>query len=172
VSISLAHYITEKNQFFTHSPVLVHRHVHSIDLFPHCITQESHLEFLVNFAAQRRLIHHLHLCSYDDAPNTLGFHTFTLCSTTGMSNSVDRLSHRIIIWISSQLFEWRRSSLRSNSVSDRNHVPFLGAFSQVCKLEKVSHSCNHVDDTRDVGKRKTYSIGIIIVHFFHVDISH
>jgi hypothetical protein len=91
---------------------------------------------LVNSAAQRRLIHHLHLCSHDDAPNTLGFHTFTLCSATGTSNSTDRLSHWIIIWSSSQLSEWRRSSLRSSSVSGRNHVPFLGAFSQVCKLRE------------------------------------
>jgi hypothetical protein len=142
MSISLAHCITQKNHFFTRSPVLVHRHVHSTDLLSHCITQESHLEFLVNSSAQRRLIHHLHFCSHDDAPNTLGFHTFTLCSATGTSNSTDRLSHRIIIWSSSQLSEWRRSSLRSSSVSDRNHTPFLGAFSQVCKLEKVSHSCN------------------------------
>jgi hypothetical protein len=29
-----------------------------------------------------------------------------------MSNSADFLSHGIIIWSSSQLFEWRRSSLR------------------------------------------------------------
>jgi hypothetical protein len=117
-------------------------HVHSTDLPSHYVTHESHLEFIVNSCAQRRLIHHLHLCSHDDAPNTLGFHTFTLCSATSMSNSTDRLSHRIIIWSSSQLSEWRRSSLHSISVSDRNHVPFLGAFSQVCKLEKVSHSCN------------------------------
>jgi hypothetical protein len=142
MSISLAHCITQKNQIFTRSPVLVHRHVHSTDLLSHCLTQENHLEFLVNSAAQRRLIHHLHLCSHDDAPNTLGFHTFTLCSATGTSNSTDRLSHWIIIWSSSQLSEWRRSSLRSSSVSGRNHVPFLGAFSQVCKLEKDSHSCN------------------------------
>jgi hypothetical protein len=142
MSISLAHCITQKNQFFTRSPVLVHRHVYSIDLLSHCITQESHLEFLINSAAQRRLIHNLHFCSHDDALNTLGFHTFTLCSTTGTSNSADRLSHMIIIWSSSQLSEWRRSSLRSSFVSNRNHVPFSGAFSQVCKLEKVSHSCN------------------------------
>jgi hypothetical protein len=122
--------------------VLVHRHIHSTDLLSHYITQESHLEFLVNSSTQRRLIHHLHFCSHDDAPNTLGFHTFTLCSATCTSNSADRLSHRIIIWNSSQLSKWRRSSLRFSSVSDRNHVPFLGAFSQVCKLEKVSHSCN------------------------------
>jgi hypothetical protein len=122
--------------------VLIHRHVHSTDLLSHCITQEIYLEFLVNSSAQRKLRHHLHLCSHDDAPNTLGFHTFTLCSATCMSNSADRLSHRRIIWSSSQLSERRRSSLRSSSVSDRNHTPFLGAFSQVWKLEKVSHSCN------------------------------
>ena len=122
--------------------MLIHRHVHSTDLLSHCTTQESHLEFLINSSAQRRLIHHVHFFSYDDAPNTLGFHMFTLCSATGTSNSTDRLSHRIIIWSSSQLSQWRRSSLRSRSISDRNHVPFLGAFSQVCKLEKVSHSCN------------------------------
>jgi hypothetical protein len=122
--------------------MFVHRHVHSTDLISHCLTQENHLEFLINYIAQRRLIHNLHLCSHDDAPSTLGFHTFTLCSATGTSNSTDRLSHWIIIWSSSQLSEWRRSSLRSSSVSSRNHVPFLGAFSQICKLEKDSHSCN------------------------------
>jgi hypothetical protein len=142
MSISLAHCITQRNHFFTRSPVLIHMHVHSTDLLSHCITQESHLEFLVNSSAQRRLIHHLHFFSHDDAPNTLGFHTFTLCSTTGTSNSADHLSHRIIIWSSSQLSEWRRSSLRSSSVLDRNHTPFLGDFSQVCKLENISHGYN------------------------------
>jgi hypothetical protein len=141
-SDSLAHCITQKNQIFTHSPVFVHMHIHSIDPLSHYLTQENHFEFLVNSAAQRRLIHHLHFYSHDDALNTLGFHTFTLCSATSTSNSKDRLSHWIIIWSSSQLSEWRRSSLRSSSVSGRNHVPFLGAFSQVCKLEKDSHSCN------------------------------
>jgi hypothetical protein len=91
---------------------------------------------LVNSVAQRRLIHHLHFCSHDDAPSTLGFHTFTFCSATGTSNSTDRLFHWIIIWSSSQLSEWRRSSLRSNSVSGSNHVPFLVDFSQVCKLKE------------------------------------
>jgi hypothetical protein len=100
--------------------VLVHRHIHSTDLLSHCITQESHLEFLVNSVAQRRLIHHLHFCSHDDAPNTLGFHMFTLCSATSTSNSVDHLSHKIIIWSSSQLSEWRMSSLGSSSILDRN----------------------------------------------------
>jgi hypothetical protein len=142
MSISLAHCITQKNQFFTHSHVLVHRHVHSTNLLSHCITHEIHLEFLINSVAQRRLIHHLHFLSHDDALNTLGFLTFTLCSATCTSNSTNRLSQRIIIWSSSQLSEWRRSSLRSRSISDRNHVSLLGALSQVCKLEKVSHNYN------------------------------
>jgi hypothetical protein len=142
MSISLAHCITQKNHFFTCSPMLVHKHVHSTDLLSHCITHESHLEFLVNSSAQRRLKHHLHFCSHDDAPKNLRFHTFTLCSATGTSNSADHLSHRIIIWIFSQLSEWMRSSLHSISVSYRNHVPFLEDFSQVCKLEKASHSYN------------------------------
>jgi hypothetical protein len=51
--------------------------------------------------------------------------------------------HRRIIWSSSQLFVRRRPSLRSISVSDRNHTPLSGALSQVCVLENVSHSCNH-----------------------------
>jgi hypothetical protein len=92
--------------------------------------------FLVSSAAQRRLIHHLHFCSHDYAPNTLGFHMLTLCSTTGTSNSTYCLSHWIIIWSSSQLSEWRRSSLCSSSISGMNHIPFLGAFSQVCKLRE------------------------------------
>jgi hypothetical protein len=152
MSISLAHCITQKNHFFTcaqllrsRSPVLVHGHVHSIDLLSHCITQEIHLDFLVNSFSQRRIIHHLHFCSHDNAPSTLRFHTFTLCSTTSTSNSVDHLSHYITQenhLSSSQLSEWRRSYLHSSSVSDRNHTPFLGAFSRVCNLENVSHSCD------------------------------
>jgi hypothetical protein len=51
--------------------------------------------------------------------------------------------HKRIIWSSSQLSVRRKPSLRSNSVSNRNHTPLSGAFSQVCKLENVSHSCNH-----------------------------
>jgi hypothetical protein len=56
----MAHYITQKNQFFTCSPVLIHRHVHSTYLLSHYITHESHLEFLVNSIPQRRLIHYIH----------------------------------------------------------------------------------------------------------------
>jgi hypothetical protein len=134
------HYIEEPA--FTCSHVLVHRHIHSTDLLSHCITQESQMDFLIKSAAQRRLIHLLHLCSHEDAPSTLGFHTFTLCSATSTSISTDRLSHRIIIWSSFELSEWRRSSLHSIFVSDRNHVPLLGALYQVCKLDKFSHNCN------------------------------
>jgi hypothetical protein len=136
MSISLAHCITQKNQILTCSPVLVQRHVNSTDLPSHCLTQENHLDFLINSASQRRIIHHLHLFSYDDAPNTLQFHTFTLCSTTDTSNSTDRLSHWIIIWSSSQISKWRRSLLCSIFVSGSNHVPLLGSFSQVCKLRE------------------------------------
>jgi hypothetical protein len=116
---------------------------------------------LVNSAAQRRLTHHLHFFSHDDAPNTLGFHTFTLCSATSMSNSSDCLSHWIIIWSSSHSLNGGGYLYVPSFVLGRNHVPFLGAFSQVCKLrerlhiaamihtsqvcelENVSHSCIH-----------------------------
>jgi hypothetical protein len=80
-----------------HMFTCVHMHVHSTDLICHCQTHENHLEFLVNSADQRRLIHHLHFCSHDDGPNILGFHTFTLCSATCTSNSTNHLSHWIII---------------------------------------------------------------------------
>jgi hypothetical protein len=95
--------------------------------------------FLVNSAAQRRLTHHLHFCSHDDAPNTLGFHTFTLCSTTGTSNSSDRLSHWIIILSSSHSLNGGGHLYVPSSVSGRNHVPFLGDFSQVCKMRERLH---------------------------------
>jgi hypothetical protein len=51
--------------------------------------------------------------------------------------------HMRIIWSSSQLSVKRRPSLHSSSISDVNHTPLLGALSQVCVLENVSHSCNH-----------------------------
>jgi hypothetical protein len=121
MSISLAHCITQKNHFFSsaqplgsRSLVLIHRHVHSIDLLSHCITQESHLDFLVNSSAQRRLIHHLRLRSHDNAPNTLVFHTFTLCSATYTSNSAYLLSH---------------------CITHENHLEF---FSTLCKEEVIS----------------------------------
>jgi hypothetical protein len=121
MSISLVHCITQKNHFFTsaqplgsRSPVLVHRHVHSTDLISHCITQEIHLDFLINSSAQRRIIHHLHFFSHDDAPSTLVFHMFTLCSATGTPNFANHLSHR---------------------VTRENHLEF---FSMLCKEVSIS----------------------------------
>ena len=111
MSISLAHCITQKNRIFTCSPVLVQMHVHSTDLLSHCLTQESHLEFFVNSIAQRRLIHHLHFYSHDNAPNTLGFHTFTLCSSIGTSTQhifFPTASHRRVIWSSSSQLSTQR----------------------------------------------------------------
>jgi hypothetical protein len=95
--------------------------------------------FLVNFVAQRRLTHHLHFCSHDDAPSTLGFHLFTLCLATSTSNSSDHLSHWIIIWSSSHSLNGGGHLYVPSSISGKNHVPFLGAFSPVCKLRERLH---------------------------------
>jgi hypothetical protein len=91
----------------------------------------------------------------------LGFHTFTLCSATCTSNSSDRFSYWIIIWSSSHSLHGGGHLYVPSSASGKNHEPFLGAFSQVCKLrerihiaamihtsqvcklENVSHSCTH-----------------------------
>jgi hypothetical protein len=153
MSISLAHCITQKNHFFTsaqplgsRSPVLVHRHVHSTDLLSHCITQESHLEFHHQLSAQRRLIHHLHFCLMTMHPTLWDF-TRSPCAQPQARPTLQisflTALHRRIIWSSSQLSVRRRPSLRSSSVSDRNHTPLSGALSQVCVLENVSRSCNH-----------------------------
>jgi hypothetical protein len=91
---------------------------------------------LVNSATQRRIIHHIHFCSHDDTPNTLGFHTFTLCSATCTSNSTDLLSHWIIIWSSYHSLNEGGHLYVPSSFIGRNHIPFLGAFSQVCKLRE------------------------------------
>jgi hypothetical protein len=114
--ISLAHCITQKNHFFTstqplgsHSPMLVHRHVHSTDLLSYCITEESHLEFLVNSSAQRRLIHHLHFCSHENF-------TRSPCAQPQARPTLQisflTALHRGIIGSSSQLLVRRRPSLR------------------------------------------------------------
>jgi hypothetical protein len=153
MSISLAHCITQKNHFFTsaqplgsRSHVLIHRHVHSTYLLSHCITQESHMEFLVNSSTQRRLIHHLHFILMTMHPTLLDF-TRSPCAQP-QAHPTQQISfltmlHRRIIWNSSQLSVRRRPSLRASSISNRNHTPLSGAFSQVCKMENVSHSCNH-----------------------------
>jgi hypothetical protein len=69
-------------------------------------------------------------------PTLLGFHTFTLCSTTCMSNSSDHFSYWIIIWSSSHSLDGGGRLYVPRSVSGRNHIPFLGALSQVCKLRE------------------------------------
>jgi hypothetical protein len=108
-------------------------------LFPTASHRRIIWSFLVNSVAQRRLTHHLHFCSHDDAPNTLGFHTFTLCLATSTSNSLDRLSHWIIIWSSSRSLNGGGHLYVPSSISGMNRVPYLGAFSQVCKLRERLH---------------------------------
>ena len=88
----------------------------------------------------------------------MGFHTFT--SARPHARPTQQISfltvlHRRIIWSSSQLFVRRRPSLRSSSVSDRNHTPISGALSQVCVLEDVSRNCNH---QHSLSAREAFSI--------------
>jgi hypothetical protein len=97
-------------------------------------------------SAQRRLIHHLHFCLMTMHPTLWDF-TRSPCAQPQARPTL-QISflialHRRIIWSSSQLSVRRRPSLRSSSVSDRNHTPLSGALSQVCVLENVSRSCNH-----------------------------
>jgi hypothetical protein len=69
--------------------------------------------------------------------------------------------HTRIIWSSSQLSIRRRPSLHSSSVSDKNHTPLLGDFSQVCKLENVSCRCNH---QHSLSAREAFSTRPILSH--------
>jgi hypothetical protein len=126
--------------------VLIHRHVHSIDLLSHCITQESHLECIISTLCSEEANTSSSSLSHNDAPNSWEF-TRSPCAQP-QACSTQQISfltalHRRIIWSSSQLSVRRRPSLRSNSVSDRNHTPISGDLSQVCVLEDVSRSCNH-----------------------------
>jgi hypothetical protein len=117
----------------------------NISSFPLHYTRESsgvHHQL----ATQRRLIHHFHLCLMTMHP-TLWEFTRSPCAQPQARPTL-QISflialHMRIIWSSSQLSVRRRPSLRSNSVSDRNHTPLLGALSQVCVVENVSHSYNH-----------------------------
>jgi hypothetical protein len=84
--------------------------------------------------------------SHNDAPNSWEF-TRSPCAQP-QERPTQQISfltalHRRIIWSSSQLSLRRRPSLRSSSVSDRNHTPISEALSQVCVLEDVSCNCNH-----------------------------
>ena len=111
MSISLAHCITQKNQFFTNaqplgsrSPVLVHRHVHSTDLFSHCITHDNHLEFIISTLCSEEVNTSSSSLSHDDAPISMGIHTFTLCSSTSTPTQYiffPTALHMRVIWSSS-----------------------------------------------------------------------
>jgi hypothetical protein len=97
-------------------------------------------------STQRRLIHHLHLCLMTMHPALWEF-TLSPCAQP-QARQTQQISfltalHRRIIWSSSQLSIRKRPSLRSSSVSDRNHTPLSGDLSQVCVQENVSRRCNH-----------------------------
>ena len=69
---------------------------------------------------------------------------------------------RRIIWSSSQ-FSVRRPSLHSSSISNKNHTSLSGAFSQVCKLGNVSHSCNH---QHSLSARKAFFIMLSLTRMY------
>jgi hypothetical protein len=126
------------------SPVLIHRHVHSTDLLSHCITQESHLEFIISTLCSEEANTSSSSLSHDDAPNSWEF-TRSPCAQP-QARPTQQISfltalHRRIIWSSSQLSVRRRPSLRSSSVSDRNHTPISGALSQVDSISLCPGEC-------------------------------
>jgi hypothetical protein len=118
-------------------------------------------------SAQRRLIHHLHLCLMTMHPTLWEF----TCSPCAQPQARPTLQisfltalHRRIIWSSSQLSVRRRPSLRSNSVSDRNHTPLSGALSQVC-VWRMSHAAviiNNPSITGQFGNKSTPQGGHLV----------
>jgi hypothetical protein len=109
-------------------------------------------------SAQRRLIHHLHLCLMTMHPALWEFtHSPYAQPQARPTQQISFLTalHRRIIWSSSQLSLRRRLSLRSSSVSNKNHTPISRALSQVCVLENVSRSCNH---QHSLSAREAFSI--------------
>ena len=158
MSISLAHCITQKNHFFTsaqplgsHSPVLIHMHVHSTYLLSHCITQESHLKFIISTLCSEEANTSSSSLSHDDAPKSMGIHTFTLCSATCMSNSADLLSH--CVTQENHLEYHIISTLCTEEANTSFHLCLrmihpthglsLRSTHSVYVLEDVSRSCNH-----------------------------
>jgi hypothetical protein len=150
MSISLAHCITQKNHFFTSAQPLGSRSLVARpqacplnrSSFPlHYIGESSGVSR--QLSAQRRLIHHLHFCLMTMHPTLWNF-TRSPCdqpqARPTLQISFLTALHRRNIWSSSQLSVRRRPSLRSSSVSDRNHTPLSGALSQVYVLENVSHT--------------------------------
>jgi hypothetical protein len=142
--------LTSAQPLGSRSHVLVHRHVHSTDLLSHCITQESHLEFIISTLCSEEANTSSSSLSHNDAPSSWEF-TRSPCAQP-QARPTQQISfltalHRRIIWSSSQLSVRRRSSLRSSFVSDRNHTPISGlslrSTQSVCVLENVSRNCNH-----------------------------
>jgi hypothetical protein len=118
----------------------------STDLLSHCITHESHLEFIISTLCSKEANTSFFISISERCTQLMGIHTFTYAQPHARpTQQIFFLIalHRRIIWSSSQLFVRRRLAQCSSSVSDRNHTPISGALSQVCVLEDVSRSCNH-----------------------------
>jgi hypothetical protein len=64
----------------------------STDLLSHCITQESHLEFIISTLCSKEANTSFHLCLRTMHP-AHGISHVHLCSATGTSNSTNLLSH-------------------------------------------------------------------------------
>jgi hypothetical protein len=116
----------------------------STDLLSHCVTQENHLEFIISTLCSEEANTSSSSLSHNDAPNSWEF-TRSPCAQP-QARPTQQISfltalHRRIIWSSSQLSVRRRSSLRSSSVSDRNHTPISGALSQVDSISLCPGEC-------------------------------
>jgi hypothetical protein len=116
----------------------------STDLLSHCITQESHLEFIISTLFSEEANTSSSSLSHNDAPNSWEF-TCSPCAQPHArpTQHISFLTalHRRIIWSSSQLSVRRRPSLRSSYVSDRNHTPNSWALSQVDSISLCPGGC-------------------------------
>jgi hypothetical protein len=128
--------------------MLIHMHVHSTYILSHCITHESHLEFIISTLCSKEANTSSSSLSHNDAPNSWEF-TCSPCAQPHArpTQQISFLTtlHRRIIWSYSQLSVRRRPSLRSNSISDRNHTPNSWALSQVDSISSVSSRMSHAD---------------------------
>jgi hypothetical protein len=92
--------------------VLIHRHIHSTNLLSHCITQESHLEFIISTLYSEEANTSSSSLSNNDAPSSWEF-TRSPCAQP-QARPTQQISfltalHRRIIWSSSsQLSAQRR----------------------------------------------------------------
>jgi hypothetical protein len=115
----------------------------SIDLLSHCITQENHLD-LFSILYKEEANTSSSSLSYNDAPNSWEF----TCSPCAQPHArpTQKISfltalHRRIIWSSFQISARRRPSLRSSSISDKNHTPISRDFSQVDSISLFPGEC-------------------------------